>query len=47
VGRRDDGRIVETDITVPIRIGADTEFGDAASIHTLLAAGRAALGTGS
>jgi len=44
VGRRDDGKIVETEITVPIRIGAHTEYADVASIHTMLAAGRAALG---
>lgn len=46
VGRRDDGKVVETDITVPIRVAADTEYADAASIHSLLAVGRAALGTG-
>jgi hypothetical protein len=44
VGRREEGRIVETDITVPIRLGTETEFADAAAIHTMLAAGRAALG---
>jgi hypothetical protein len=43
VGRRDNGKIVETDITVPIRLGTETEFADAASIHSLLTAGRAAL----
>jgi hypothetical protein len=46
VGRRDDGKIVETDITVPIRLGTETEFADAASIHSLLTAGRVALGDG-
>jgi hypothetical protein len=44
VGKRDNGKIVETDITVPIRLGTETEFADAASIHSLLTAGRIALG---
>jgi hypothetical protein len=42
-GVRRDGRVVGTDITVPIRIGEDTEYSDAAGIHGLLTAGRAAL----
>jgi hypothetical protein len=42
-GRRATNRIVETDITVPIRIGEDTEFSDAAALHGMLTAGRAAL----
>lgn len=44
VGRRDNGKTVETDITVPIRLGTETEFADAASIHSMLTAGRVALG---
>jgi hypothetical protein len=43
VGRRKTGRIVETDITVPIRIGEDTDYADAAALHGMLAAGRVAL----
>ncbi len=42
-GRRSDGRIVETDVTVPIRIGEDTEYSDAAALHGMLTAGRVAL----
>ncbi len=43
VGVREDGKVVETDITVPVRIGEDTEYSDAAGLHGLLTAGRAAL----
>jgi hypothetical protein len=42
-GLREDGRVVETDITVPVRIGEDTEYSDAAGLHGLLTAGRAVL----
>lgn len=42
-GVRRDGKVVETDITVPVRIGEDTEYSDAAGLHGLLTAGRAAL----
>lgn len=42
-GVREDGRVVETDITVPVRIGEHTEYSDAAGLHGLLTAGRAAL----
>lgn len=42
-GVREDGKVVETDITVPVRIGEDTEYSDAAGLHGLLTAGRAAL----
>jgi hypothetical protein len=42
-GVRQDGKVVETDITVPVRIGEDTEYADAAGLHGLLTAGRAAL----
>ena len=43
LGCRQDGRIVDTDITVPIRIGENTEYSDAAALHGLLTAGRAVL----
>jgi hypothetical protein len=43
VGRRAANRIVETDVTVPIRIGEHTEFSDVAALHGMLAAGRVAL----
>lgn len=43
LGRRQEGKIVETDITVPIRIGEHTEYADAAALHGLMTAGRAAL----
>jgi hypothetical protein len=42
-GRRDNGQIVETDITVPTRIGEDTEYSDATALHGMLTAGRVAL----
>jgi hypothetical protein len=42
-GRRDDGQIVETYVTVPIRIGENTEYSDAAALHGMLTAGRVAL----
>lgn len=43
LGRRQDGKIVDTDITVPIRIGENTEYSDAAALHGLLTAGRVVL----
>lgn len=42
-GRRNDGQIAETYVTVPIRIGEDTEYSDAAALHGMLTAGRVAL----
>lgn len=42
-GVREDGKVVATDITVPVRIGEHTEYSDAAGLHGLLTAGRAVL----
>jgi hypothetical protein len=45
-GRNRTGKLIETYITVPVRVGEHTDFMDAAQLHGLLAAGRVALGHG-
>jgi hypothetical protein len=42
-GRVQTGKVIETYVTVPVRIGEDTDYAEAAQLHGVLAAGRAAL----